>query len=280
MALTQGVRDARSTMEGLYHPIQSVRGAGGRGSVPALARRLGRSGALAGFALLVAATLGATPVAGATPTLPTPIAVGTPIQVQRTPTHWTGGLELYRASAFTSQPNDYTCVPTSVQMMLNLITGASNHSASQITSFYAWGRAHNAYHYSTAGLDPASWAGLLTANGGGTYRDVSYTSYDEALRGAVTAFRATGKPVGLLVDHGHHAWVMSGFTATADPLGSPFRVTGVTIMGPLYPSQSHGYDPRPGTHFTAAQLAGYLTPYTEAFPVRWTGDYVIVAPAS
>ena len=41
---------------------------------------------------------------------------------------------------------------------------------------------------------------------------------DEALRLAAASIRQTNRPVGLLVWRGRHAWVMSGFKATADPL--------------------------------------------------------------
>jgi len=205
-------------------------------------------------------------------------AIGTPALFPRSATPWTGTVELYRASAFTSQPDYTTCVPTAVQIMLNLANGTSNHSTSQIASWYAWGRAHNAYPYATPGLDPVSWVGLLDTFGSNPYHDESFTTFTGALRAAATALRETNLPVGLLVDHAHHAWVMTGFAATADPLRSPFNVTSVTIMGPLYPRQTGGYDPRPGTRFTPAQLAGYVTYYTEAFPVRWSNDYVIIAP--
>lgn len=238
---------------------------------------MGRSGLIAGLALSLVALFGAAPVAGATPFFG---ATGrAPIQIQRGPTAWPGGVELFRADAFTSQPNLYTCVPTAVQIMLNLINGTSNHSTRQISSFYTWGRAHNAYAYPTAGLDPASWSALLTVNGAGAYTDLSFSTYSDAIREAVLLLRETGKPVGLLVDHAHHAWVMTGFTASADPLRSPYVVTGVTIMGPLYPRASHGYDPHPGTHLTVSQLMSYFTDYREVFPVRWSGKYVIVAPA-
>ncbi|HTS14855.1 MAG TPA: hypothetical protein VMH24_04250, partial [Candidatus Sulfotelmatobacter sp.] len=195
------------------------------------ARRFGRRGAAALlFLILSAALVGAAPVAGATG-IPAPF-------FQRITTPWSGSVELYRASAFTTQPNSYTCVPTAVQIMLNLINGTSSHSTSQITAWYTWGRAHNAYTYAAAGLDPTSWSGLLTTFGPTPYQDQSYTTFDDALRAAVLAMRETGLPVGLLVDHAHHAWVMTGFAATADPLRSPFNVTSVTVMGPLYPHTS------------------------------------------
>ena len=244
----------------------------GRPNEPDARRRLPLSrawlGVLAGLA--VAATVAA-PVAGATPAdYPGPI----PREA------WRGGVELFRADAFTSQPNYVTCVPTSVQMMLNLIQDTEQHSTSQILSYYRWGRAHNAYHYTTLGLDPQSWAGLLSTYGGGPYVDLSFDSYGAALSAAAYELRLTNKPIGLLVDDGHHAWVMTGFTGTADPLVSPgASITQVTVMGSLHPRPiSNGYDPPPGDHLSPAELRTYLTPYQEVFPVRWTGKYVIVAP--
>jgi hypothetical protein len=237
-----------------------------------LARRLGRSGLLAGLVFALATILSAAPAAAFSG------VTGAPAAFVRNPAPWTGGVELYRASAFTTQPNTYTCVPTAVQIMLNLANGTSNHSTSQISSWYTWGRAHNAYRYATPGLDPVSWAGLLNSFGTNPYQDESFATFNDALRAAATSLRETNLPVGLLVDHAHHAWVMTGFAATADPLRSPFNITSVTVMGPLYPRQSGGYDPRPGTRFTPTQLARYMTYYTEAFPVRWSNDYVIVAP--
>ncbi|MGZ3588520.1 MAG: cell wall-binding repeat-containing protein [Candidatus Limnocylindrales bacterium] len=193
---------------------------------------------------------------------------------------WDGGEELFRADAFTTQPNFNTCVPTSVQIMLNLINARSDHSLSQINSYYTWGRARNAYRYKTAGLDPSSWSLLLSNFGAGPYSDRSFASFDDALTAATYELRLTNKPVGLLVENGHHAWVMTGFTASADPLtAESWSVESVTIMGPLYPMQQKGgYDPPPGTTFTPDQLAAYLLPYAEVFPVRWTSQYVIVAP--
>ena len=47
---------------------------------------------------------------------------------------------------------------------------------------------------------------------------------------------ATRRPVGMLVWRGAHAWVMSGFEATADPgRTNDFRVTAVRILDPWYP---------------------------------------------
>ena len=70
------------------------------------------------------------------------------------------------------------------------------------------------------------WAAGLTIEGGGAYMLVGTTTLDEALLAAAKAIAETGRPVGLLVWRGRHAWVMSGFRATGDPLTDPnARVT-------------------------------------------------------
>ena len=70
--------------------------------------------------------------------------------------------------------------------------------------------------------------------------------------------RANHRPVGLFVDAGGHAWVMTGFEATADPASTAsFKVTSVQAMGPLYPDGTIGgkpYDPGPGTWLSLDQL--------------------------
>jgi hypothetical protein len=78
--------------------------------------------------------------------------------------------------------------------------------------------------------------------GGGTYHVVMSTNFRQAVRRAAKSMRLTGRPVGLLVMGGRHAWVMSGFDATRDPLGThSWEVTAVYVLGPLYPREQKGY---------------------------------------
>ena len=66
------------------------------------------------------------------------------------------------------------------------------------------------------------------------------------MRIAANAISQTGKPVGLLVWRGRHAWVMSGFQATADPRKtSDFKVTAAVVLDPLYPHGSAVWGPSP-----------------------------------
>ena len=73
--------------------------------------------------------------------------------------------------------------------------------------------------------------------------------------------------------------ILTGFTATADPLVTDdFRVTSVRVTGPLWGLQSReqGYDMRPNTKLTPAQLEDDFTPWHYA-PIRmaWEGHGVI-----
>jgi hypothetical protein len=80
---------------------------------------------------------------------------------------------------------------------------------------------------------------------------------------AAVAIRRTGRPVGLLMWRGRHAWVMSGFEATGDPLTErDARVTHVYVQDPLYPRTSSvwGRSPAPNTKLSLSQLAGDFLP--------------------
>ena len=107
-------------------------------------------------------------------------------------------------------------------------------------------------------------------------------SFDSALRSAVTNLRRTNLPVAITVSHGNHAWVLTGFTATADPASTTrFSVTSVRVVGPLWglQSRSYGYDMRPDTKLTPAQLKGFFTPWHYAgVRMAWEGQWVSVQP--
>jgi hypothetical protein len=113
------------------------------------------------------------------------------------------------------------------------------------------------------------------------YRLVASTTFDNALRSAVKRVRLTNLPVALAVSHGNHGWVLTGFTATADPARTAsFKVTSVRVVGPLYGLQSrNGYDMPPDTKLTPTQLKQYFTPWRYA-PQRmiWDGRYVSIQP--
>ncbi len=87
--------------------------------------------------------------------------------------------------------------------------------------------------------------------------------YEEALRTAAAAIRASGRPVGLVMWSGRHAWVMSGFTSIGDPRSHPdFVVTGVRVLDPLYPYGDGvwGPSPRPDALLAPTQLDDNFVP--------------------
>ena len=116
----------------------------------------------------------------------------------------------------------------------------------------------------------------------------------DALRLAARAIATTGKPVGLLVWSGRHAWVMSGFHATADPrLTDAYQVTRAVVMDPLYPhgSSRWGRSPKPREALTPAVLGKQFVPRrrgtwagapigspTTSTLSAFSGKYVLVLP--
>jgi hypothetical protein len=139
----------------------------------------------------------------------------------------------------------------------------------------------------------SGWTAGLNQLAAGPHRLVGTATLDEALRLAATSIRETGKPVGLLMWAGRHAWVMSGFRATADPRRtSDFRVTAAVVLDPLYPHRSSrwGPSPKPRQALSPAELGRQFVPRRHgtwpgapigpdgAAIAALAGRYVIVVP--
>jgi hypothetical protein len=113
------------------------------------------------------------------------------------------------------------------------------------------------------GASVRGWTDGLNLLDAGPYRLVGTATLQDALRLAARAIRETGKPVGLLVWSGRHAWVMSGFQATADPRRTnDFRVTKAVVLDPLYPygSSKWGPSPKPREAISTATLGKQFVP--------------------
>jgi hypothetical protein len=196
---------------------------------------------------------------------------------------WDGSYDLYRSGTFSTQESWLWCTAAGVQIVRNIADGDNDHSASAQRRYFAWMRRHNRYELPvSAGVDPAGWTSGLRHFVDSRYRLVASKTFDGALRSSVQRMRATGLPVALTVSHGNHGWIMTGFSATADPARtSSFKVTSVRVVGPLWglQSRSYGYDMRPGKSLTVKQLRGFFTPWWYA-PKRmvWDGLYVSIQP--
>ena len=196
---------------------------------------------------------------------------------------WDGRFSVYTNGSFSPQHLDYTCVGASVQMMLNMIHGTTHHAETAQEMYWSYGRNHNKYGKKGVGVDPAGWVAALEHFGAGNYAINVSAKYQAGLKALAEAMRTTDKPVGLFVDHGGHAWVMTGFEATADPAdGAAFKVTAVQAMGPLYPHGTiHGkpYDPAPGTWLSLTALRAKFTPMNWPRASEWDGRWLAVVPS-
>ena len=198
---------------------------------------------------------------------------------------WTGGIDLYRSGVFTTQKTWLWCTAADVQIIRNIADGATDHSRSSQSRYFDYMRAHDRYAIPVSdGTDPGGWTAGLRHFVDGRYQLYQSSSFDSALRSAVTNLRKTNLPVAITVSHGNHAWVITGFTATADPaVTTGFSVTSVRVVGPLWglQSRSYGYDMRPDTKLTPAQLKGFFTPWHYAgVRMAWEGLWVSVQPVA
>jgi hypothetical protein len=190
-------------------------------------------------------------------------------------------IDLYRDGVFATQHRWTWCVGASSQMMLNIITGTADHSLAGQKTLVKYAMAHDGFPDSdTGGSDALGWSAALNHFGGGSYSVVMSTNFRDAVRKAAKAIAMTGKPVGLLVMGGRHAWVLSGFDATADPTAtSNYEVTHVYVLGPLYPKEQKGYfDRPPDTRLTFDQFRTPFHVFDDPDSPQYAGYWVTVNP--
>ena len=187
-------------------------------------------------------------------------------------------IDLYRPGVYAMQATWSWCTAASVQIIRNIARGESDHSAARQGAYFDFMHARNRYVMAPKeGVDPKGFVAGLREFVDARYALVGSTTYENAVRSAVRRLRESRLPVALIVDRGRHAWVMTGFTATADPTAAAnFRVISLRIVGPLYGRQStNGYDPPPNTSLSAGALRRYLTPYDFKFgPTPWDDRFV------
>jgi hypothetical protein len=197
---------------------------------------------------------------------------------------WDGSIDTYRSGVFSTQRKMTWCVGASIQMMLNIVRGTSDQTKANQEAYFDYARHNDAYTPADGanGTDPQGWSEALVHYGAGAYADVKSDHFRGAIRDAARRLRLTGKPVGLVVAHSNHAWVMTGFTATSDPgFDRRATITSVYVLGPLYPRKSHsGYDPSPNTRIGYDHLKRYLTRYYDSLGPKneWEGSFVTIVP--
>jgi hypothetical protein len=193
-------------------------------------------------------------------------------------------LDLGKRSDFVAQTNLVQCVGASMQMMINMMRPGSDRTAATQLRNQQLARRSSGPRIGGRERRGASiwgWSAGLTELGAGPYRVVGAITIEEAVQVAARAMRITRRPVGLLMWRGRHAWVLSGFRATADPLLPKSRVTSVIVEDPLYPrdSPTWGPSPAPGARLTIAQLSRQFVPRRQSNrSPHLSGKYVVLIP--
>jgi hypothetical protein len=196
-------------------------------------------------------------------------------------------LRLYRPGDFVAQTNLYQCVGASMQMMINMMADENDRTAA--TQRRLWQLARTFSPPRPPDLPPRrgasvrGWAAGLNVLDVGPYRVVGFPTIQEAMNTAGRAMRATGKPVGLLVWGGRHAWVMSGFRSTADPrTGRSYRVTHAQVLDPLYPRGTAvwGASPLPGAFLSVSALGQDFVQRRRGSSPALARKWVIVMPVT
>ena len=159
--------------------------------------------------------------------------------------------------------------------MINLVNGSAVRSLSFQKFLADRIRLNNRYRYRTRGNDVGGWTWALNRRiPGATYAVRTFTTRTTAVRAMVNAIDRSGRPVGIVVDAGTHAWVVLGYRATVTPDTLARSIQGLYVYGPLGP----GRDPYPFRYLSIASFNRRYTRYHERTRrVVWEGKYVLVS---
>lgn len=192
---------------------------------------------------------------------------------------WGGGgytRDLYFTAGYERQVDNRTCIAAGTAMMLNFTAGR-DLGLNQL-SILRFAQVRDALNDRVQrGSDPLGWSRALTYYSRYSGRQTvfaweAYGSEYAALKVAATRIAQFGKPVGLVVKHGRHAVVMTGFRADRDPTRGDFRLRSIFVS-----------DPYGARHVLYRVFDSPLDRYfeldaTPTYDRAWYGKYVVVAP--
>ena len=192
-------------------------------------------------------------------------------------------MDLYKAGDYVGELKDTWCVPAAMQTSMNIMdTGADT---SQRTQAHIFALARSIAPAPDGAAEPEAWAKGLAELGYGNYAVTEKTTIRDAIHLAARQIRITNRPAGLMVWRGAHSWVVSGFTATADPARTDnFVVTAVRIEDVWYPRLSTiwGYSRPPDALVPVGALPRDYLPWKRpsgAYPDK-DGKFVLVIPTT
>ena len=199
-----------------------------------------------------------------------------------TPSAATGvfAMDLYQEGDFVSEFVDTWCVPAAMQTSMNIMSAVPD--TTRDTQAKLMDLAVSLGGSQSAGADPVGWADGLAKLGYGNYQVGSKLKMVDAVHTVAKQIRVTQRPAGLVVWKGWHSWVVSGFTATADPATTDnFTVISLRIEDVWYPRVSTIWPKSraPDADVLVADLAPDYRTWVQAkfFPGR-DGYYVYVIP--
>lgn len=222
----------------------------------------------------------------ATPWNPPPIDPAALASLDPAPQPGKFRMDLYRDGDHVRQLTTSMCVAASMQMMINIMAaGTPDRSRQTQKELYELARSWSPWlTEDRGGASARGWAAGLAQLGYGDFSLLTLPTMDEALRAAARQMRVTAKPVGLLVWAGKHAWVMSGFKATADPAYTDdYEVTAVWVEDPWFgrTDRTWGAGLAPHTLTTPDELRAKFVTWRSRFyqSADYSGGrFVIVAP--
>jgi putative peptidoglycan lipid II flippase len=219
-------------------------------------------------------------------TIPPPTPTASSVAFGPTPSPEPSGtpgifvMDLYREGDFVSESKDTWCIAAAMQTSINMMSATAD--TTRDTQAKLFDLAVSIGGLQKGGSDPDGWAGGLSSLGYGKYSVGANVNMTAAVHTVATQIRLTERPGGLVVWRGWHSWVVSGFTATADPATTDnFTVLSVRIEDVWYPRVSTLWPKSrgPDADVAVSALAPDYKPWLQAgsWPGR-DGMYVYVIP--
>jgi hypothetical protein len=185
--------------------------------------------------------------------------------------------------AFITETDKDNCAPAGTQMVLAIHGQAPLTEAFQAELVGRIGEWESRRDSHNGGWGPASIVAALEAYGVNGYKVRAYETRQDAMVDAARAISTTGAPAVLLTWRGAHTWVMTGYTADADPLVfDDAKITGTYILDPWYPRVSSiwGASDPPGGYQDLAEMRRNYLPWERPeglYPKR-DGLFIAVIP--
>lgn len=192
-------------------------------------------------------------------------------------------MDLYHKGDYVGELTKVWCLPAAMQTSMNIMDPGADTTRATQARIFALARKLDPAPDGAA--EPEGWAQGLTKLGYGAYAVTEKGSIKDAIHLVARQIRLTNRPAGLMVWRGAHSWVVSGFTATADPaLTDSFTVTAVRIEDVWYPrfSTIWGYSRPPDALVPVSALPGDYLPWkrpTGRYPGK-DGKFVVVIPTT